>query len=150
MLSVDTLIEVCRRNGLRITPQRRAIVKLLAEDESHPTAEELYQRIVPVMPDISRTTIYSTLRELVTVGELTMVKGLGGGEVRYDTNSRDHDHLFCTQCHTLVDIHQDPNVEELPTAASGYRILRRQVTFYGICPECQARVQTDTLGPIAE
>ena len=145
MQSVDGFINACRRNGLRITLQRRAIIELLAGDSSHPTAEEVYQHVVRRIPDLSRATVYSTLHVLVSMGELTLVKGLGGGEMRYDTNTHNHDHLFCTQCHALVDVDQDLADGKLsPVAAAGYRILRRQVTYYGICPNCQALMEAES------
>ncbi len=93
MRSVGALIEICRQNGLPITQQRRAIVELLVEHESHPRAAEVYERSVPAMPDISLTTVYTTLRELVASGELALVRGLGVGEMRYDTNNCSHHHL---------------------------------------------------------
>jgi Fe2+ or Zn2+ uptake regulation protein len=136
------LLEQFRQRGLKITPQRRAILALLADDDSHPTAEQVYQRVLSVMPDISRTTVYNTLRELSDSGELTPVHDLSEGGQRYDTNSETHHHLYCVQCHALIDI--DHDFEGLDLALeemSGYQILSRQVIFYGICPDCQAKKQ---------
>jgi Fe2+ or Zn2+ uptake regulation protein len=138
MQSVDALIKLFRQNGLKITPQRRAIFELLAEDDSHPTADEIYQRVLPVMPEVSRTTVYNTLRELVALGELTAVEDLGESATRYDTNSSHHHHLFCMRCHALIDISRDfEGVELPPQETAGYEIVKSQVTFYGICPDCQ-------------
>jgi Fe2+ or Zn2+ uptake regulation protein len=138
MRSVDALIELFRQNGLKITPQRRTIFELLAEDESHPTADTIYQRVLPVMPEVSRTTVYNTLRELVALDELTAVEGLNESGTRYDTNSSHHHHLYCVRCHALMDISQDlADVELPPEEKAGYQIVRSQVTFYGICPDCQ-------------
>jgi Fe2+ or Zn2+ uptake regulation protein len=138
--SFEALVELFRQNGLRITPQRRVIFELLAQDASHPTADEVYQRVLAVMPDVSRTTVYNTLRELVALGALTEVQDLSEAGQRYDTNTDVHHHLFCMRCHALIDIHHDS--EGLTLSAeetSGYQILRRQVTFYGVCPDCQAK-----------
>jgi Fe2+ or Zn2+ uptake regulation protein len=133
------LLERFRQNGLKITPQRRVILDLLANDDSHPTAEQVYQHILSVMPDVSRTTVYNTFRELSDLGELTPVHGLGEGGQRYDTNDEEHHHLYCVRCHTLIDIDHDfEGLSLAPEEASGYRILGRQVTFYGVCPDCQA------------
>jgi Fe2+ or Zn2+ uptake regulation protein len=138
--SVEALIELFRKNGFKITPQRRVIFETLAQDDSHPTAEEVYQRVLPAVPDISRTTVYNTLRELVDLGELVEMEDLGDGGTRYDTNMSSHHHLLCVSCHALVDISRDFEGLELPSdEASGYRIIRRQVTFYGYCPKCQAK-----------
>ena len=138
MRSLEELLILFRHNSLKITPQRRVILELLANDDSHPTADQVYQRVLAVMPDVSRTTVYNTFRELVDLGELTPVHDLSDGGQRYDTHNEAHHHLYCVACQRLVDIDQDfEGLSLRPEATSGYRILSRQVTFYGICPACQ-------------
>lgn len=138
MKSSEAIIQLFNQKGLKITPQRRLIFELLAEDESHPTAEELYQLVISRMPDVSQTTVYNTLCKLVALGELAPVENLSEAGARFDTNSSNHHHLFCMNCHTLVDIEQDfPDVELTLEEAKGYQIVKNQVTFYGICQECQ-------------
>lgn len=139
MRSTDTIVELFRQQGLRITPQRRAILELLTQDDSHPTAEEIYQRVLSVMPDVSRTTVYNTIHELLTLGELAEVEELSAAGTRYDTHVNKHHHLFCLRCRTLVDIDRDfAGLDLAPEEASGYQIVRQRVTFYGYCPKCQA------------
>lgn len=139
MPTLETMIERLRQSGRKITPQRRAILELLAGEGAHPTAEEIYQRIVGIMPDMSRATVYNTLHELVSLGVLTEVQDLSENRLRYDTHIGIHHHLFCTRCHALVDIHHDFEMLCLtPEEAAGYQITRHQVTFYGLCPACQA------------
>jgi Fe2+ or Zn2+ uptake regulation protein len=136
--SLELLLRQFRQNGLRITPQRRVILELLANDPSHPTAEQVYQRVLATMPDVSRTTVYNTLRELSDLGELTPVHDLSEGGQRYDTNNEMHHHLYCVDCHKLIDIDRDfEGIHLSLEEASDYQILSRQVTFYGICPDCQ-------------
>ena len=136
--SIETIVEQFRKEGRKITPQRRAIFEALIRDDSHPRAEEIYQRISSVMPDISRTTVYNTLHELVTVGALMEVEDLSEGGTRYDTRTNQHHHLFCLDCHSLVDVDRDFQGLELPPdETEGYRIVRQQLTFYGYCPNCQ-------------
>ncbi len=137
MQSVEVLVQRLRQRGLKVTPQRRAILSLLAGDSSHPTAEQVFRRVASAMPDISRTTVYNTIHELVALGELAEVANLSEAGTRYDTNTADHHHLFCVRCHTLKDIHADLQVELAPEELAGYQVLRRQVTFYGHCPQCQ-------------
>jgi Fe2+ or Zn2+ uptake regulation protein len=135
---VDELIELFRRKGCRITPQRRLIFELLSGDTSHPTAENVYQRALTVMPDISRTTVYTVMRELAELGELVSLDELGGEGERYDTDSGDHQHLFCLKCNTLLDLRKEFGGMDLsPEEACGFRIVRKQVTYYGYCPDCR-------------
>ncbi|HSR33692.1 MAG TPA: Fur family transcriptional regulator [Anaerolineae bacterium] len=136
--SVESMVELFRSEGLKITPQRRVIFETVAQDDSHPTAEELYQRVLSVMPDISRTTVYNTLRELLALGVLVEVEDLTQAGTRYDTNTRQHQHLFCMSCHRLTDIGRDfEGLELAPDETAGYDIVRHQVTFYGYYPDCQ-------------
>lgn len=144
MKSVTELVVLFREEGLRITPQRRAIFELLTGDGSHPSADEVYRRVTETMPDVSRATVYNTLRELAELGELVPVEGFGDGQTRYDVETGPHHHLFCIRCHALVDLHQEfAGVALPPAAGDGYQILRSQVTFYGICPDCQRRERSD-------
>ena len=137
---VEAIVEQFRREGRKITPQRRAIFEVLVGDDSHPTAEEIYQRVWTAMPDISRTTVYNTLHELVVVGALVEVEDLSEGGTRYDTSTSQHHHLYCLGCHALVDIDRDyPRLELPPDETAGYQIVRRQVTFYGYCSNCQEK-----------
>jgi len=128
--SVEAFVELFRREGFKITPQRRAVFEAVAGDDSHPTAEQIYGRIVAVMPNVSRTTVYNTLRDMVAVGALAEVEDLTAEGTRYDTNTEQHHHLFCMGCHSLIDIHRKYGKLELSVdEAAGYRIVRRQVTF---------------------
>jgi Fe2+ or Zn2+ uptake regulation protein len=136
--SPEAIIQLFNQKGLKITPQRRLIFELLAEDKSHPTAEELYQLVISRMPDVSQTTVYNTLHELVALGELAPLENLSEAGARFDTNANHHHHLFCMHCHTLVDIERDfPDVKLSLEEAKGYQIVKNQITFYGVCQECQ-------------
>ncbi|MGD2206770.1 MAG: Fur family transcriptional regulator [Anaerolineae bacterium] len=136
--SVEVFIELFRKKGYKITPQRRVIFETLSQDDSHPTAEEIFRRVSAIMPDISRTTVYNTLHEMVAVDALVEVEDLSGEGTRYDVNTDQHHHLFCMSCHTLLDIDRAYKGLVLsPDEAAGYRVVRRQVTFYGYCPTCQ-------------
>ena len=138
MPSLEDLITLLQQHGLKITPQRRLILELLAQDAGHPSAEDIYQRVAAAMPTVSRATVYNTLHELVALGALSEVQDLSENRLRYDTHTGIHHHLFCTRCHTLVDIHHDFEALHLaPEEAAGYQILKHQVTFYGLCPQCQ-------------
>jgi len=131
--SETSLVEPFRRTGLRITPQRRLIFQALTGDHGHPTAEDVYQHVIASMPDMSRTTVYTTLKELVALGELVEID-LGEGKTRFGTDTSSHHHLLCVSCHALTDIHRDfESLELRPEEAQGYRIVDRQVTFYSYC-----------------
>jgi Fe2+ or Zn2+ uptake regulation protein len=138
MKSPQAIIQLFSKKGLKITPQRRLIFELLAEKEDHYTAEELYQLVVSRMPDVSQTTVYNTLHELVSMEELVPLENLGKHGALFDTNTNHHHHLFCMQCHSLIDIDRDfPELELSLEETRGFQLVKNQVTFYGICQECQ-------------
>ncbi len=137
MQSVASTVEVFRRKGFKITPQRRAVFRALLDSHGHPTVEEVYQSVVSEQPDISRTTVYNTIHELVALGELVEIHQ-GEGKTRYDVDVRPHHHLHCLACHMLVDIHQDLyGLDLAPEDTAGFSIVALRVTFDGYCSHCQ-------------
>ena len=137
MRPVEELCEVLRERGLKVTPQRRLIFEALRGNSGHPSAEEVYQTVSEAMPDMSLATVYHTLNDLVTMGELVELD-LGEGKSRYDTYTNEHCHLVCLGCRKVVDVLQGPDCVELaPEEARGYQIERCDVAFYGYCPDCQ-------------
>jgi Fur family peroxide stress response transcriptional regulator len=140
MNSLEKSIENLRKAGLRITPQRRAILEVLENNPLHPSAEAIYEEIKHKLPDTSFTTIYNTLKELKDLGELNVVQNINESSNRYDPNTEEHNHLYCLYCGRIVDITDDLfkfNLDE--DKRSGFQILKKQVTFYGICPDCQLK-----------
>src|SRR3954453_12651190 len=98
MKDSDQLTSLFREHGLRVTPQRQAIFRLLQGDLTHPTVEALYDRARADMPTISLKTVYQTVHDLAALGELLMLD-LGTGSLRVDPNVEDdHPHLVCTNC----------------------------------------------------
>jgi Fur family peroxide stress response transcriptional regulator len=130
-----------RRAGLKLTPQRIAIVRELAGDATHPTAQALFERLRPAFPTMSFATVYNTLDALAGCG-LTGSLNLGGA-VRFDPNAEPHHHAICDRCHAVVDVH----VETSPTTRwataevpglGGFRVFREERIYRGICERCAA------------
>jgi Fe2+ or Zn2+ uptake regulation protein/O6-methylguanine-DNA--protein-cysteine methyltransferase len=123
-----------RARGLRVTPQRRAIMSAFAGGATeHLSADEVHARASSTVPELSRGTVYSTLAELT---ELGLLGALGSPEpVRYEINATDHDHFRCRLCLRLHDV-------ELPTArvdrltAKGFVVDRTSITVEGVCADC--------------
>jgi Fe2+ or Zn2+ uptake regulation protein len=142
MVSVHRLIKLFKIKGLRITPQRRVIFNILSGMDNHPTADMVYLEVQKIMPEVSRATVYNTLHELVRFGALSEVGNLNESALRYDTKSSPHHHIYCVQCHTISDIEQTFNDLVLPPEkTAGFEIQQSQVTFFGLCPDCQKEVK---------
>lgn len=130
------LLERLRERGWRITPQRRAVAQALAGEHIHLTAEQICDNARQVVPEISRATVYNTLRELVQMKEVLEVTS-GTGPTRYDPNvERAHHHLTCLACGELLDVYTSGEEGLRLEEAHGYAILGASITFHGYCPTC--------------
>lgn len=128
------LVEL-KKAGLKLTPQRIAIVREIADDLSHPTAQSLFDRLRPAFPTMSFATVYNTLDALARCG-LTGTLHFGGA-VRFDPNTEPHDHAVCDACGVIVDI---PRRESTESAASvaGFHVTSEQRTYRGLCGRCDS------------
>ncbi|MBL3538408.1 Fur family transcriptional regulator [Aminivibrio sp.] len=138
MRSVDKIAASLREKGLKLTPQRRLIIEILSRDRSHPTVDEVYRQVVSIMPEVSRTTVYNTIREMASLGEIAEVQDLSDGGIRYDTCAVSHNHFFCLSCRSLIDVDVNlPGAESYSGALEGFQVLKQQLTLYGLCPDCR-------------
>lgn len=102
---MSDLLERLRGRGWRLTAQRRVVAEVLDGDHVHYTADEVHALAADRLPEISRATVYNTLGELVSLGEVIEVSTDGRAK-RYDPNAhRAHQHLVCARCGTIRDVH---------------------------------------------
>ncbi|MCX7706581.1 MAG: transcriptional repressor [Anaerolineae bacterium] len=124
---------------LQLTRQREAILTVIQEAEKHLTAQEIYDRVRQRLPGIAYATVYNALAYLFQAGQVQALH-LGSGATLYDRNLERHDHLVCRQCGKVLDYcFPDLNraLEEV-TRATGFRAQKVELTFVGLCPDCQA------------
>jgi Fur family peroxide stress response transcriptional regulator len=128
-----------RESGHRLTPQRVALLRLLAESRGHPSARHLYERLQLQFPTTSPATVYKTLALLKEMGEVLEL-GFSDDDNRYDgSRPTPHPHLVCVCCRAILDpdlslLH---DLESEMARVSGYRIVGHRLDFYGVCPDCQ-------------
>jgi Fur family peroxide stress response transcriptional regulator len=134
----NELITALRERDLRLTPQRVELVRLIATSDGHPSAAQLYAKIRTQFPTMSQATVYKTLallKEMNQVLELDL-----RDDSRYDgKRPHPHSHLICMQCNKIVDGDLEfdlPSIRKLEKT-SGYQIVRPQIVFYGLCPDCK-------------
>ena len=137
MKSPDQLVLAFREAGLKVTPQRQLLFRLLHNNTAHPTAETLYEVDVREMPGISLRTVYQTLTDLAAMGELQQID-LGGGAARFDPNVDDHHHVVCDSCGDVRDVYV-ANADEISVAGlAGFSVQSARIVFSGKCPTCAA------------
>jgi Fe2+ or Zn2+ uptake regulation protein len=134
---VDQLTARFRARGLRVTPQRQVIFRLLDGNVEHPTVESLYEAARADMPTISLKTVYQTVHDLEDLGEVQLLD-VGTGSVRVDPNvEHPHHHMICTECGRVRDVLLDVADLRIPARErQGFNVADVQVHFRGVCAEC--------------
>lgn len=133
-------IQTLKQTGVRITPQRHAILEYLIRYMSHPTADEIYKALEEKFPNMSVATVYNNLRVFRDVG---LVKELtyGDSSSRFDFVTSDHYHAICEDCGRIVDFHYPglDEVEHLASHVTGFKVSHHRMEIYGKCPECKQK-----------
>jgi Fur family transcriptional regulator, stress-responsive regulator len=136
-----------RASGLRVTAQRLAVLEAVRAG-GHPGVEEIGTRALGTLGTISTQTLYDVLGALSGVGLVRRIEP-AGSPARFEARVGDnHHHVVCRSCGAIDDVDcaigAAPCLE--PSAARGYAIDEAEVTFWGVCPDCQdgARKQQST------
>jgi Fur family peroxide stress response transcriptional regulator len=141
---------LCRDNGLRVTPQRLAIYRLLIMTDEHPSAEWVFRRVRQEYPSISFDTVNRTLLTLARIGAAFVVEGSGEAK-RFDGGRDSHQHFRCVRCRRIVDFHHEPFDDiEVPDAIGRFTVLRKSVYFEGICDCCEKVNETENTNNLTE
>ena len=98
----ELLIEVLSHHGLKVTPQRIAVLEALHALHTHPTAEEVIAYIKTHHPSIAIGTVYSTLDTFTKLGMVSKVKSERDA-MRYDAVTETHHHLHCAETDRIED-----------------------------------------------
>ncbi len=138
---LDQMLAKLKTRNFRITPQRLAILKILASSQGHPSVERIYEQVREIFPTTSLATIYKTVMLLKQLNEVLEL-GFADGSNRYDgSKPYPHPHVVCIRCKRILD----PDLGGMPQLAAeaaqktGFKILDHRLDFFGICPECQGK-----------
>ena len=136
MRTPEELTEVFRERGLKVTPQRQFIFRVLYANDLHPTAEGVHAAVVAELPTVSLRTVYQTLNDLADMGEIQAFD-LGTGAARFDPNTDAHYHAVCNGCGVVRDIDRGgsesgPRRRPLP----GFTVQSTEIVYRGLCDEC--------------
>ena len=135
----DQMLSRLKANRLRVTPQRLAVLKILASSSEHPTVEAIHEQVRKKFPTTSLATVYKTVSVLKKMNEILEL-GFPDGSNRYDgKRPYPHPHMICTKCREILDPDLailDELTEEMGEK-TGYKILSHRLDFFGLCPKCQ-------------
>jgi len=131
-LTAESLAKRLTESGIRPTPQREVVFKVIVEKRDHPTADEIFARVKSQMPSISLATVYNCLETLVETGLVRQVH-IDRAPTRYCPNLCQHAHFHDETTGEIHDIDLPPEVtlrlrELLP---SGFDARDIELSFRG-------------------
>jgi Fur family peroxide stress response transcriptional regulator len=129
-------MEKYKHIGLKLTPQRLAILGYLEGNTLHPSADEIYSAISKKFPTMSFATVYNTLDALRQKGEVRELT-IDPGKKRFDPDTRPHHHLICVRCRRIADIFTEYELPLSDSESAGFEIVGNHIEFYGVCPKCR-------------
>jgi Fur family peroxide stress response transcriptional regulator len=140
---VEELVTTLRGKGHRLTPQRLAVLRVLAENTEHPSVEQIYEVVRQQHPMISRATVYKTVETLKEMAQVLELE-FSGASNRYDgRRAEPHPHLVCRDCGSIRDLELPALTRQAREAVegTGYEMLGHRLEFYGLCPRCRKRTR---------
>ena len=119
--------------------KRDAILRCVRSTDCHPTADWVFSRLKPEIPDLSLGTVYRNLamfKEEGTILSLGVVNGLE----RFDRRIDPHSHLICQCCSRVVDVEAMDLPETICQEAAkktGGTVTGWNLQFIGLCDKCK-------------
>lgn len=141
-ININELKENLKEKGYKLTPQRRAILDIIIDKEGqHLTAEEIYDEVKKICPDIGLATVYRTvllLEEVNVIYKLDLNDGCSRYELVHSDEEHRHHHLVCNKCKRVFEVQDDllEELEERIEKTYKFKILDHSVKFFGICSDC--------------
>ena len=137
---IDILENYISENNLKITKQRRAVLKTFLECKNHISVEELYNNVLKTEPKVGLATVYRTLA-LLTKSGLALEMDFGDGQKRYESthNIVHHDHMVCTECGKIIEFNH-PLIEKFQEEVAkenGFKITSHKLDLFGYCQDCR-------------
>lgn len=136
-----------KQAGYRLTPQRRAICDYLAATDQHPTPYQVYADLSAQHPEISRATVYNTLKVLERLGAIVEI-AIGGDHTHYETNTAPHLNLICLRCHKIFDVPTPlafGAVQNAVRETSGFQPVALRLDALGFCAACRDRKKAEIM-----
>ena len=128
-----------RAAGLKVTAPRLAVLQGLAASP-HATADQLYDSIRSTLTGTSLQAVYGVLAAFTTAGLVRRIEPAGSAALFERRVGDNHHHIVCTRCHSVRDVEcvtgEAPCLT--PSDTAGFVVQTAEVTFWGLCPDCQA------------
>ena len=135
MLNLDKIIKQLKEKNINLSHQRLKVLEYLILNRTHPTADQIYSDLHPIIPTLSKTTIYNTLRILSGAGVVRIIS-IEENELRFDIDTKDHGHFKCEVCGLIYDFTVDLDILYSKDLI-GFTVNEKNIYYKGICPKCQ-------------
>ncbi len=133
--------QIIRDLGLKVTHQRLVILEKILQGRDHVRAQEVFESVTEISPEIGFATVYRFLRSLSENGFVTELR-MKGLPARYEwADKKHHDHMTCTDCGSIREFanHEIETLQEKIAEELGFVMTDHVMELYGICPECQKK-----------
>lgn len=121
--------------------QREAVLDVMKENRTHPTAEEIYKLVLEKEPQISKSTVYRNINILVDLGKIRKLNMTVGPD-RYDYLYKEHSHAICEKCGKIFDFYYDIDKDKISNELLKQiekNIDINSIIIYGICEDCKSK-----------
>lgn len=132
--------EVLKREGVKSTKHRYAILESLEKSEFPLTAEELFTLLREKTDSINLSTVYRTLETFTSKNLVIKSNRMDDGKSRYELNHHEHKHhLFCVSCHKLIAIEECPigELQQIIKKKIDFDVTGHKLEIYGYCHNCK-------------
>ena len=132
-MSLETISKRCRNAGIRMTGQRRLIIKVLEDSRDHPDVETLFERSNKIDNKVSIATVYRTVKLLQNAGILEKLEFNDGRSRFEDAVRKHHDHLIDLDTGNVIEF-IDEEIEHIQKKIAnklGYDLVGHKLELYG-------------------
>jgi len=132
-LANEDITRELKAAGLRASSARVLILLTLRKKKNHPSAQTVFNDLRKMLPGLSKTSVYNTMKVLREANLIREVP-IEDGELRYDAATKTHGHFKCEKCGSIYDFEMKPlsKVKGL----EGFKIIKQERLVYGLCPKC--------------
>lgn len=142
-INIDTIKQELRKEGYKLTTQRRAILKVIIDNhDEHLSSDEVFNIVRKDYPELGIATVYRTLQlfeKLNIVYKLNFDDGCSRYEINSGTDHHHHHHLICLDCGKVAEVKLDllDSLEHEIESEEQFTIVDHNVKFYGYCSKCR-------------
>lgn len=136
--SAESVLALLKQRGLRMTPQRRAIVAEIMSADGHISPATVARRVQDRVPGVNASTVYRTLDLLENAGVLSHTHLESGAEY-HRRAEQEHVHLTCSSCGSeeSLSLAEAKRLRDMVVRHHGFQPDLTHFAISGLCAACQ-------------